>query len=115
MVSKVIKFKENEYQLSYPKVGQIIDIRVKEQQLSKGTVKDLIFGTTADIDGYVYITTIAHIEVLLPQLVKDLKVPMQDLGLVDFQDLVNLYSEEIYPWLTEWNKQIKEKISPKSE
>lgn len=115
MITKTVKFKENEYQLKYPTVGQIIDIRVREQQLSRGTVKDLIFGTSADVDGYVYITTIAHIEVLLPQLVKDLKVPMQELSIVDFQGLVDLYSEEIYPWLTEWNKQIKEKINSKSE
>ena len=115
MVSKVVKFKENEYQLKYPTVGQLIDIRVLEQQLSKGTAKDLIMGLNVDVDGYIYITSIAHVQVLLPDLVKDLKVPLLDMGILDFQDIVDLYSEEIAPWLTEWKDKIKERMKQKSE
>jgi hypothetical protein len=115
MINKSIKFKNNEYLLKYPTVGQLIDIRVSEQLLSKGTSKDLLMGLNADIDSYVYITTIAHIQVLLPELVKDLKVPLRDLDPLDFEELVNLFSNEISPWLTEWQEGIKEKMKQKSE
>jgi len=115
MVGKVVKFKENEYQLSYPTVGQLIDIRVKEQLLSKGTTKELLTGINADVDGYIYITTIAHIEVLLPNLIKDMKVPLLEMGLLDFQDMVDLYSDQIAPWLNDWKEQIKEKMKSRSE
>lgn len=115
MVSKVIKFKGNEYQLKYPTVGQLIDIRVLEQQLSKGTIKELLTGIDADIDSYIYITTISHIQILLPELVKDLKVSLKEMDLLDFQDMVDLYSEQISPWLIEWRDKIKEKMKSKSE
>ncbi len=115
MVNKIIKFKENEYQLKYPTVGQLIDIRVNEQLLSKGTVKELITGLNADMDSYIYITTISHIQILLPELVKDLKVPMRELDILDFQELVDLFSNEISPWLNEWQEKIKEKMKQKGE
>jgi len=115
MINKTIKFKENEYQLKYPSVGQLIDIRVIEQQISKGTAKDLLTGLNADVDSYIYITTMAHIQVLLPELVKDLKVPMRDLDISDFQELIDLFSDEISPWLTEWRDKMKDKIKQKSE
>lgn len=115
MTTKTIIFKENEYQLKYPTVGQLIDIRVLEQQLSKGTVRDLLTGLNADVDGYIYITTISHIQVLLPELVKDLKVPMKDMDLLDFQDFVELYTEQIAPWMVDWNEKIKEKMKPRGE
>jgi len=115
MVNKTIVFKGNEYQLKYPTVGQLIDIRVMEQQLSKGMIKELITGTDADIDSYIYITTIAHVQILLPDLVKDMRVSFKDMDVMDFQELINLYSEQISPWLIEWRDKIKEKMKIRSE
>lgn len=115
MVNKVVKYKDREYELKYPRVGQFIDLRVREQQLSRGTSKDLVLGIGADIDSYIYITTVAHIEILLPELVKDLKAPILEMGVIDFQDLVDLYTNEIAPWLDEWKKKITERIQTKSE
>jgi len=115
MVSKTVTFKGNDYQLKYPTVGQLIDIRVLEQQLSKGMIKELLTGTDADIDGYIYITTIAHIQILIPNLLKDMRVSLRDMDLLDFQDLIDLYSEQISPWLTDWRDKIKEKMKSKSE
>lgn len=115
MVTKIVTFKSNEYQLKYPTVGQLIDIRVLEQQLSKGMVKELLTGTDADIDSYIYITTIAHVQVLLPNLLKDMRVSLRDMDLLDFQDLIDLYSEQISPWLIDWRDKIKEKMKSKSE
>lgn len=115
LVNKNIVFKDNNFSLSYPNVGQMIDIRVLEQQLSKGTIKELLMGTGEDIDAYIYIRTYSHIKVLLPELIDSLKVEtVFDLSVEDFQELVDLYSNEIQPWLSEWQKQIREKMKSKN-
>lgn len=112
LVSKNIVFRDRNFILSYPTVGQLIDIRVLEKQLSRGTANDLLMGTGEDVDAFIYIRTFAHIKVLIPELVESLNVnSMLDLSVIDYQDLVDLYSNEIQPWLTEWQTQLKEKMT----
>lgn len=117
LVTKSIIFRDRTFNLSFPTVGQLIDIRVTEQQLSRGTTKELLLGTGEDVDAYIYIRTFSHIKVLMPELMASLNVDsILDLSLLDYQDLVDLYSDEIQPWLTEWQTQLKEKMtSRKSE
>lgn len=112
LVTKNVVFRDRNFNLSYPTVGQLIDIRVIEKQISRGTGNDLLMGTGEDVDAFIYIRTFAHIKVLIPELVESLNVgSMLDLSIVDYQDLVDLYSNEIQPWLSEWQNQLKEKMT----
>ena len=63
------------------------------------------------IDVYIYIRTFSHIKVLLPELIGDLKVDsLLDLSIDDYQELVDLYSNEIQPWLQSWQQSLREKM-----
>jgi hypothetical protein len=111
MIEKTIKIKGNSYVLKYPTVGQTIDIKVMENQLAKGTLKDcLVNGLYDDIDAYLAIKTIAHVSVLIPALIKDLKVDnLLNIQFDDFQELVEVYNSEIFPWLEDWKKNFRKK------
>lgn len=116
IVQKQLTFRGNSYLISYPTVGQFIDIRVIEQQLSKGTLKELLSGLGSSIDAFLYITTFAHIQILVPELIKDLRVKsLLDLQVEEFDELADLYSEHIAPWLQEWMDKMKEKVVSKSD
>lgn len=112
VVTKSVQIQGRTYTTSYPTVGQMIDIQVVEKQLSRGTAKDLLIsGMGKDIDAYLYITTFAHMSVLFPTLKGDAKVKtLLDLSLEDFQELVDVYTDEIQPWLQEWEEKIKERL-----
>lgn len=112
VVTKSVQIQGRTYTTSYPTVGQMIDIQVVEKQLSRGTAKDLLIsGMGKDIDAYLYITTFAHMSVLFPTLKGDAKVKtLLDLSLEDFQELVDVYMDEIQPWLQEWEEKIKERL-----
>lgn len=112
IVTKSVQIQGRTYTTSYPTVGQMIDIQVVEKQLSRGTAKDLLIsGMGKDIDAYLYITTFAHMSVLFPTLKSDAKVKtLLDLSLEDFQELVDVYTDEIQPWLQEWEEKIKERL-----
>ena len=112
VVTKSVQIQGRTYTTSYPTVGQMIDIQVVEKQLSRGTAKDLLIsGMGKDIDAYLYITTFAHMSVLFPTLKGDAKVKtLLDLSLEDFQELVDVCTDEIQPWLQEWEEKIKERL-----
>ena len=105
--SYTIKVGENTYTTKFPTMGQFIDINVLEAQLSKGTIKDLITSGTSDaIDTYVYLSMYAHISILFPQLVKDLKVnSLLDLDMNDCQELVERFVE-----VKSWIKDVKDSM-----
>jgi len=111
----VITVLGNNYKVAYPNVGQMIDLSIRENVLAKGQFKDLIMSGLPDhMESYAMIKTIAFIDIMLPQLVKDLKTEnLLDLDPVDFQEISNVYFETIMPWLDEWRKSILE--APKKE
>ena len=112
ILQKQIEVKGNRYTIAFPNVGQFIEIKVLEKKLSQGYSKELLMGLGEDIDAYLYISSCAHIMVLMPDLIKDLKVnDLLELSLVDFEDLAKIYLTEIKPWLDS----VKEGLRKKSE
>lgn len=109
---KKIKVCGRTYDLKYPNVGNFIDIKVLETKLSQGSAMSLVNGTGEQLDAYFYITTYAHFQVLCPDLLKDLKVnSLLELSLLDFQELLNVYLQEIQPWIAEIQQAVKEKMT----
>lgn len=115
MLKKTIEIAGNSYVIEYPNVGKFIDIKVLETQLSKGMSTQMVYGTVDQQAAYIYIMTYAHLAVLCPQLMKDLKVDsLFDLSMEDFDNLVEVYSKEIQPWLSRVKEQVKERIDERS-
>ena len=109
---KKIKVCGRTYDLNYPNVGNFIDIKVLETKLSQGSAMLLVNGTGEQLDDFFYITTYAHFQVLCPDLLKDLKVnSLLELSLDDFQELLNVYLNDIQPWISGIQKAVKEKMT----
>jgi len=107
--TKTISVQGQNFTLTYPNVGQFIDIKVLETKLSQGTSGQLVSGTPSQLDAFLFITTYAHFAVLCPELLKNLKVSsLLDLSVKDFEELSKVYLKEIQPWLDGVKKEIKE-------
>lgn len=107
--TKTIKVQDQTFTLNYPNVGQFIDIKVLETRLSQGTSAQLVAGTPAQLDAFLFITTYAHFAVLCPDLLKQLKVTsLLDLSIKDFEELSGIYLKEIQPWIEGIKTEIKE-------
>jgi len=112
-----IEINDNVYTVKYPTVGQVIAMKSRELELSKGQLKDLLFSTLGDdTEVLVAIKAVAAVETLLPSLVRDLKVDnILDLDYGDFQIIQKEYVAKILPWLNDWSKNIREKYYGKEE
>lgn len=107
--TKTIKIQGQEFTLTYPNVGQFIDIKVLETKLAQGTSAQLVAGTAAQLDAFLFITTYAHFAVLCPDLMKQLKVDsLLDLSVKDFEELSEVYLKDIQPWIDGVKKEIKD-------
>lgn len=110
-LTKTIVVGGNSYTTKFPKVGQIIDIKVLENQLSKGMSKELVTGLPEDLDVYIYISAYAHFTVLFPDLLKDLKVSnLLELDLRDYEELVKEFIK-----VKEWINEVRESLHKKVE
>lgn len=107
--TKTIKIQGQSFTLTYPNVGQFIDIKVLETKLAQGTSGQLVSGTPGQLDAFLFITTYAHFSILCPQLLENLKVSsLLDLSIKDFEELSKIYLEDIQPWIDEVKREIKE-------
>jgi len=114
---KTVKILDNTYECNYPTVGQIIDIKILENQLSQGRINSLIMsGSVDDAMVAIDIKTIAHMQILFPDLIKDLKVnKLEDLRYDDFQAIIEEYTKVILPWLNDWKNSFNEAIEDKNK
>jgi len=100
------KVKENEYSLSFPTVGQVIDIESTKSKLSNGTYGDLVrAGTITAGTALDQIDMFSYFSILCPDLIADLKVSRyQDLDIFDAKELLLVYRKDVLPWVAEWQK-----------
>lgn len=114
MEDKLVKVFGREYKISFPTVGQYYDMEAMKQSLGKGFYNTMLGNITkAAQDALDMIDIEATITVLMPDLIKDLKVArFKDLGIADYVQIRKLYDEEIFPFLKEVGKLLN---PPKTE
>jgi hypothetical protein len=102
----VVEIGGKKYTVKYPNVGQLIDISTREMLLSGGKMGDLLYqGTKDHMNAYAGIKTMAFIEIMLPNLVKDLKTEsLLKLDPVDFTEINEVYWKQINKWFEECKK-----------
>jgi len=107
---KMVVIAGNSYKINFPTVGQLIDIKVKEMQYSKGYIRELLLTELPDeMTVLLSLKVLAATEVLIPDLVKDLKVDrLRDLRFDDFTEVMKVVGGEVLPWIYEWQKKIQE-------
>lgn len=99
----------NEYSINAPTVGQFYDIEVSKQILGKGfynsIVKTNTFGAQNAAD---MIDIEAHLTVLVPDFVKDIKVKtFKDLGIQDYNQIREVYIDNFIPWWKNIHESLK--------
>ena len=105
-----VEIEGNLYQINYPNNGQLIDIEALKINLSKGTIDGLLFARTAGSQlAYLTVEMIATFTVLIPQLVKDMRVDsFLDLTPLETKGLLKVFQAEYHPWFKEWYEYINE-------
>jgi hypothetical protein len=100
-----IKFQDNDFEITFPNVGQIIDIETRKTLFSSGQYENL---RKNDSIALPYINALATFSILVPELNSLLRVEsLFDLNLIDVKELIEIYNKEYAPWYEEWNNFIK--------
>lgn len=101
--SKKIKIRGKEYTLTFPNVGQYYEIEAMKQRLGRGFYNTMLGNPTKTAQEALDMIDIeATISILMPELMKDLKVDsFSQLGLLDYQDIKKVYNTEIFPFMKE--------------
>lgn len=109
----VIQVLGNSYTVKYPTVGQILDLESAKASLSKGQYGAMIDAQTlSSLNALGCIDIIAHFQILIPELILDLKVSrIQDLDPSDFMELVRVYKNDLMPWVKEWQDEFKKSFA----
>ena len=105
LLQKEISFelKGNTYSIKFPNVGQILDIEVLKSSLAKGFYSSM--QATLNRDSQFALDVVdcqAYLTVLCPQLMKDLKVPFQELQIEEVIEIRSIFVDKILPFIKQW-------------
>lgn len=110
MEEKKVKILVNSYTTDYPTVGQLIDMKRMEMTLSGNKMYELVSsGMVEDAEIALDIKCLSTMSILFPKLLEDLKTEnLRDLRYDDWQEVYGVFIKEIFPWMTEWKRGVKE-------
>jgi tRNA-dihydrouridine synthase len=110
-----IKVKENEYEVKFPNNGQLMDIESMKQVLSKGHMDSMLISRNAQSNlVYITIDMISTFTILIPGLIKDLRVDsLLDLDPIETKELRKIYVEQYHEWFNKWMDEINSDIEVK--
>lgn len=107
----IFKFKDREYKIEFPTVGQFLDIENEKLMYSRGNWGGLVSSVAnSSYRAVQLIECIANLKILCPQLFKDLKegVNILDIDAKDFASLFIVYKKQIKPWYSSWFKEFND-------
>lgn len=106
-----LNIRGNEYQLTIPKIGQIRQIENRKVAMTP-YYKELVSSNTILSNWTLdLIDMSAYFGVLCPQLLKDLKAPLEELDLFDFKQLREEYVTQVLPWINDFVAAMQTKTS----
>lgn len=105
MVNEEVKIdvKGHEYSVPFPTVGQFYRIEALKQSLSRGFYNSMVMSPTGTAQQALDMIDIeATLTVLVPELIKDLKVKSFDeLDVRDYTDIRDAYFKTVAPFFKE--------------
>jgi hypothetical protein len=111
MKAKQIEINGATFEISFPNVGQTLQIEAYRQTISRGQYGNMVLSPTeSSSQSLDLIDTIAHFEVLMPKKFKEsLKVEsITELSLSDAKPLVAAYKTQFLPWFVELLNELKQ-------
>ena len=99
-----ISVKENSYKVSFPNVGQFLNIEALKATLSDGLYGAMQASRTIDSGFALDVVDMeAYFTVLCPDLVKDLNVKsFRELDIVDVIELRTVFVDQMLPFIKQW-------------
>lgn len=106
---------QNTYTVKYPTVRQTWDIEANKAIFSKQQYGAMIDSQTIkSMDALSQINMAAYFTVLIPQLIKDMKMDIGEMNPIDAKPLMDAFTKVLLPWLNEWDEIIKAPVEQKS-
>ena len=102
-----VKIGGNTYKISLPKTGQEIDIEVLKDGMTKGSYRNLLYGTSDSQAAYLSVSAIATFEILIPSLKNDLLIPLSELDMLQIKEVIKEY-QKYYEWINKWREFINQ-------
>jgi hypothetical protein len=101
-----IKVQGNTYTLNMPNNRQLIAIEAMKARLSLGTYDSMMINSQSmgSQNALNLVDMIANFTVLAPDILKDLKVDISELNIMDSLVILKIYMEKIQPWVLGWQK-----------
>lgn len=114
---KVFTFKNQEYTIEFPTVGEYMEIENQKLIQSNGQWINLIKNQTVSaLRSIQIIECVSTLMVLCPKLFGNMKVTSyKEIDALDFVELLAIYNKEINPWYNAWFKQFNEVILSANE
>jgi hypothetical protein len=112
------RIKENTYKVSFPNVGQFVDIEVMKASLSKNMYSGMVSASTKPANYALdFIDMEAHLMVLMPeQFLKDLKVnSLRELSIEDGLEVRKAFNTQLIPFIKSWQDLIDKKVKENSD
>ena len=87
----------------------MIQIEVMKHRLSGGLYSEMVFTSLVSSQNTINtIDMMAHMTVLCPRVIVDLKIDVSKLDIIDSLPLLKVYMQKVHPWITEWQNFIQE-------
>lgn len=99
-----LKIKGKEYEVSFPKMGQFIDIQTLKAKICEGSYEGLVNSISPNEQySKLLVDMVATFNILIPNLKKDLEVEsILSLSLIESKPLLDVYVESWLPFYTSW-------------
>lgn len=103
---KILKIKGNEYEVSFPNVGQFYQIEAMKQNLARGYYNVMMSSPSAAAQQALDMIDVeATLTILCPKLISDLKVKnFSELGILDYKVIFDEYRKQVVPFFNEIQK-----------
>lgn len=103
-ISIKIGVNEQDYDIKYPTIGQLIDIEKLKIKYSDGTSSQMIFGGENAIKAFMFTEAVAIFTILVPKLKEDLNLKsLFDLTSIQAKSMLKAY-EKYHTWMQEWKE-----------
>jgi len=91
---------KNTYDIQLPNTGLLIDIERRKAEISGERQSAMLKGSLFTQHAYMAVECAATIETLIPEIFNDLTVDsLTKLDPFQFEELLIVYREQIFPWL----------------
>lgn len=114
--STELKIKGNSYKVSFPTVGQLIQIESLKITLSNGKYGEMLQSNMISmLNALDYIDMIAYFSTVCPDILKDAKVDLSKIDALDAMELLDVYKNQFIPFWKTYEDLARGKFEVKEE